>query len=227
MTSLCHARPWRALCVCAPAPSRSAARSPRTITPVYPPLHPLLHGCNAPAATSAEPRCLHAAAQNSGAQRATKAPCIALQVWDRNSEQLVGWFPRLDAVSRTGRPRYLGKLGTLLWRGRYSIVLTKGAIMHAKYLRTYSEEMPSAVRRLVAERRNCEDIAMQFVVSNATHTAPTTVWAACAAMLLPVCAQLALPCTALRFSALLAAPPAHICALHCLRCSVRAFFLIT
>jgi hypothetical protein len=104
-----------------------------------------------------------------------------VQVWNDNRDQLVGWFPRLDAVfPGTGRPRYLSKLATLLLRGRYSIVLTKGAIMHAKYLAAYSDAAPPAVRALVAERRNCEDIAMQFVVSNATGTAPLTVYAPCA-----------------------------------------------
>lgn len=107
-----------------------------------------------------------------------------MQVWaDGNREQLVGWFPRLDTPSpRNRQPRYLSKLATLLFQGRYSIILTKGAIMHARYLSAYSEDTRgmAAVRAMVAARRNCEDIAMQFVVSSATGTAPTAVWAACA-----------------------------------------------
>jgi hypothetical protein len=101
---------------------------------------------------------------------------LGVQVWQRHPDQLVGWFPRLAATTPDGDGRYLSKLLTLLWQGRYSIILTKGAIMHARYLEAYSKAMPAHIRRMVTEQRNCEDIAMQFVVSNITGDAPYFVW---------------------------------------------------
>ncbi|CAN0547220.1 unnamed protein product, partial [Laminaria digitata] len=48
----------------------------------------------------------------------------------------------------------------------YSIVLTKAAFVHSKYLELYSGGMVEAmakVRDYVDAHRNCEDIAMQMV----------------------------------------------------------------
>jgi hypothetical protein len=67
-------------------------------------------------------------------------------------------------------------LNTLLWRNKYSVILTKGAIFHKRYLEAYSSELPQEVRDMVAKRRNCEDIAMQFVVSSMTDDRPVFVW---------------------------------------------------
>jgi hypothetical protein len=50
---------------------------------------------------------------------------------------------------------------------RYSIALTKAAISHAKYLELYSSEhLPDGVREYIDARKNCEDIAMQMLVSS-------------------------------------------------------------
>lgn len=54
------------------------------------------------------------------------------------------------------------------WHGVYSIILTKAAILHHDFFVAYSTQMPQAVRSLVDELRNCEDIAMQFLIANAT-----------------------------------------------------------
>jgi glycogenin len=103
-----------------------------------------------------------------------------VQTWKRHSAQLVGWFPRLALPPRGHRKSlYLSKHATLLWHGRYSIIVTKGAVMHARYLAAYSEEMPQAVRDMVVQKRNCEDLAMQFLVSSMTAAdgaAPAFVW---------------------------------------------------
>ena len=99
-----------------------------------------------------------------------------VQVWQRNPDQLAGWFPRLTTTAGSGSAVYLSKLQTLLLHAEYDTILTKGAIMHGKYLRAYSEVMPAAVRDMVAERRNCEDLAMQHLVSSMTGEAPHFVW---------------------------------------------------
>ena len=99
-----------------------------------------------------------------------------LAVWRRHPHQLVGWFPRLATGLRGAHTRYRSKITSLLLRAKYNIVLTKGAVMHRRYLDLYSERLPAATRAMVAELRNCEDIAMQFLVSNATGEAPVFVW---------------------------------------------------
>ena len=85
----------------------------------------------------------------------------------------MGWFPRLH----TGPPwRYHAKLATLLVHGRYSIILTKGAFLHAAYLEAY-RQLPPAVHAMVDRMHNCEDLAMQFLVANTTMQPPVFVHA--------------------------------------------------
>ena len=45
-------------------------------------------------------------------------------------------------------------------------------MFHKDYLEAYTTRMPPAIRALVDEERNCEDIAMQFLVSNMTRLPP-------------------------------------------------------
>lgn len=52
------------------------------------------------------------------------------------------------------------------------MVLTKAAFLHHEYLAYYTERMPPAIRNMVDEKRNCEDIAMQFMISNITKLPP-------------------------------------------------------
>lgn len=98
------------------------------------------------------------------------------QLWEQNREQLVGWFPRDTPRGSDGHYRYASKQETLLTRGQYTVALTKAAFMHRKWLELYSTMMPVAVREMVAHERNCEDIAMQFLVSSSTQRAPTFIW---------------------------------------------------
>jgi hypothetical protein len=44
--------------------------------------------------------------------------------------------------------------------------------MHHDFFTLYTNEMPQAVRDLVDKRRNCEDIAMQFLIANVTQLPP-------------------------------------------------------
>ncbi|CAA0820975.1 Glycosyltransferase family 64 protein C4 [Striga hermonthica] len=52
------------------------------------------------------------------------------------------------------------------------MILSKAAFFHKKYLSMYSYEMPSSIREYVTKNRNCEDIAMSFLVANATGAPP-------------------------------------------------------
>jgi len=58
------------------------------------------------------------------------------------------------------------------WHGAYSIILTKAAMLHHNYFHMYTNIMPQSVRDLVDRVWNCEDIAMQFLVANASSLPP-------------------------------------------------------
>lgn len=100
-----------------------------------------------------------------------------LQTWQQHKDQLVGWFPRhVTTALGPAALKYRTHLETLLLDHEYNVILTKGAIMHRKYLEAYSLDTPKELRDLVAERRNCEDILMQFVVSSRTSSLPVFEW---------------------------------------------------
>jgi len=104
-------------------------------------------------------------------------PCATLtrgfKDWKRNADALVGFFPRDYAPARNPPDgctwKYVANELTLWRTGRYSIILTKAAFMDQKYLRLYKEKLPEAVREYVDKVKNCEDLAMQFLVSSVTR----------------------------------------------------------
>jgi len=111
-------------------------------------------------------------------------PCAALAdafaAWRAAPHALVGFYPRLHervaapaacGVGAAARYRYISAEPALLLRGRFSLILTKAAFLHADYLRMYTHAMPAAVRDFVGSRRECEDIAMAFLIANATRGA--------------------------------------------------------
>ena len=112
-------------------------------------------------------------------------PCAALgdafAAWRVAPHALVGFYPRLheampvpprcSAGQQVARYRYVSAEPALLARGAYSLVLTKAAFLHAVYLGMYTRAMPAGVREHVTAHRECEDIAMAFLVANATSHA--------------------------------------------------------
>ncbi len=48
----------------------------------------------------------------------------------------------------------------------YSMVLTGASFLHKAYLRMYTESLPYEVDKMVGDFVNCEDIAMNFLVSH-------------------------------------------------------------
>jgi len=111
-----------------------------------------------------------------------RVPCsellLAYQVWRGSSHSLIGFMPRLHL--RSGAANGKDSSGKLVyrcwwrvwWHGRYSIILTKAALLHHDFLLSYTNNMPQTVRDLVDRSRNCEDIAMQFLMANSTGLPP-------------------------------------------------------
>lgn len=106
-------------------------------------------------------------------------PCssveLAFNVWKSAPDTMVGFVPRMHWLdqSRGHRDYYVyGGWWSVWWMGTYSMVLSKAAFFHKKYLAVYTNEFPASLRDYIAKNRNCEDIAMSFLVANATGAPP-------------------------------------------------------
>ncbi|WOH12459.1 hypothetical protein DCAR_0831963 [Daucus carota subsp. sativus] len=106
-------------------------------------------------------------------------PCssveLAYSVWRSAPDAMVGFVPRIHWIdqSKGNVNQYMyGGWWSVWWMGRYSMVLSKAAFFHKKYLSLYTNEMPSSIREYTTKNRNCEDIAMSFLVANATGAPP-------------------------------------------------------
>ncbi|XP_057950507.1 glycosylinositol phosphorylceramide mannosyl transferase 1-like [Malania oleifera] len=108
-------------------------------------------------------------------------PCstldFAFSVWQSAPLTMVGFVPRMHWLDEEKNGVTYVKYGgwwSVWWMGTYSMVLSKAAFFHRKYLDLYTFEMPSSIRDYVTTERNCEDIAMSLLVANATGAPP--VW---------------------------------------------------
>lgn len=117
-----------------------------------------------------------------------RVPCrtleFAFEVWQNSKDAVVGFVPRRhrqlagqqgssDGEGAGQRWAYAG-WWSVWWHGTYSMVLTKAAFLHHKYFALYTHDTPRALREYVHAGRNCEDIAMSFLVANLTSAPP--VW---------------------------------------------------
>ncbi|KAI6174807.1 Exostosin and EXTL2 domain containing protein [Aphelenchoides bicaudatus] len=83
-------------------------------------------------------------------------------VWRENRDVLVGPNERLgytDPLTKQG----VYKSET---ECHYNLILTSGAFLHRNYLKAYWTSQPEAVREWVDQKTNCEDVAMNFLVSH-------------------------------------------------------------
>lgn len=87
----------------------------------------------------------------------------AFVAWQSSPRVLVGWVPRLHEANG-GAFDYLG-WWTVWWRGLHSIILTKSCFLHRDYLKAYTNKMPEGIHDYIDKHRNCEDIAMSFIVA--------------------------------------------------------------
>ncbi|GAB2294067.1 hypothetical protein Dimus_028284 [Dionaea muscipula] len=108
-------------------------------------------------------------------------PCstldFAFTVWQTAPSTMVGFVPRMHwiAEEKNGVGYYeYGGWWSVWWMGTYSMVLSKAAFFHRKYLDIYTHKMPTSIRDYVMQERNCEDIAMSLLVANETGAPP--VW---------------------------------------------------
>ncbi|KAK4792651.1 hypothetical protein SAY86_023086 [Trapa natans] len=100
---------------------------------------------------------------------------FAFHVWRSAPDAMVGYVPRIHSLDQKSgsRDHYMyGGWWSVWWTGTYSMVLSKAAFFHKKYLSMYTNEMPASIREYVTRNRNCEDIAMSFLVANATDAPP-------------------------------------------------------
>ncbi|PIA49795.1 hypothetical protein AQUCO_01300497v1 [Aquilegia coerulea] len=106
-------------------------------------------------------------------------PCSTLNfafgVWQSAPSTMVGFVPRMHwlDVEKDGVAYYnYGGWWSVWWMGTYSMVLSKAAFFHKKYLDIYTYKMPASIHNYVTRERNCEDIAMSLLVANATGAPP-------------------------------------------------------
>ncbi|XP_065027646.1 glycosylinositol phosphorylceramide mannosyl transferase 1-like isoform X2 [Musa acuminata AAA Group] len=106
-------------------------------------------------------------------------PCasveLAFRVWQSAPSTMVGFVPRMHRLDRMkGNEEYYryGGWWSVWWMGTYSMVLSKAAFFHRRYLNLYTNHMPASIRHYVTKYRNCEDIAMSFLVANTTGSPP-------------------------------------------------------
>ncbi len=101
---------------------------------------------------------------------------IVVQFEWNDYRTLVGISGRIttyDAV--TGLARYKNWQYTW-WNGFYNIMLTKGALFHKNYLAEYTKVIPSSFLKFIDEHRNCEDLAMAYVISIQVFLFPLFYW---------------------------------------------------
>lgn len=96
---------------------------------------------------------------------------FGFRVWREERDRIVGFPGRYHAWDV--------KHNSWLYNSNYtcemSMVLTGAAFFHKYYAFLYSYTMPQAVRDKVDEYMNCEDIAMNFLVSHITRKPPVKV----------------------------------------------------
>lgn len=97
---------------------------------------------------------------------------FGFRVWREHRDRIVGFPGRYHAWD-------VNTQNSWLYNSNYScelsMVLTGAAFVHRHYLHLYWKWLPQAIRDKVDEYMNCEDIAMNFLVSHITRQPPVKV----------------------------------------------------
>ncbi|KAF6206035.1 hypothetical protein GE061_017260 [Apolygus lucorum] len=96
---------------------------------------------------------------------------FGFRVWREQRDRVVGFPGRFHALDLN----YGGWLYNSNYSCELSMVLTGAAFFHKHYMYMYSYWLPQAIRDKVDEYMNCEDIAMNFLVSHVTRKPPVKV----------------------------------------------------
>jgi hypothetical protein len=98
----------------------------------------------------------------------------AFEVWRTRPHSLVGTFPRYHVYnSNNNTYSYLIRSPEL--PREYSIILTKFMFMASEYLFDYTCLLPLSIHRYIDDHSNCEDIAMNMLVTGMTTAKPIAV----------------------------------------------------
>ena len=81
------------------------------------------------------------------------------------SRALVGFSPRMHGYDIISGAIKYNRWQHTWWSGMYTIILTKAAIMNRQYLYEYDKLLPEMMIKHIDKQRNCEDIAMAYVVA--------------------------------------------------------------
>lgn len=84
----------------------------------------------------------------------------AFEVWKKFPQGMVGWFMRLHHRKGDGY-HYVWNPKT-----EYSIILTNAGFYHKKWNTILINQMPGGIKDLVKRWVNCEDIALNFLISS-------------------------------------------------------------
>nr|KAG5448002.1 Exostoses (Multiple)-like 3 [Clonorchis sinensis]GAA38261.2 exostosin-like 3 protein [Clonorchis sinensis] len=93
---------------------------------------------------------------------------FGFRVWREHRDRLVGFPVRSHFWNWSSGEWYYHSDYTC----EFSMVLTGAAFFHKYYSFAYTWEMPFAIRRMVDERMNCEDLAMNFLIAHLTRKPP-------------------------------------------------------
>jgi len=96
---------------------------------------------------------------------------FGFRVWRESRDRVVGFPGRFHAWNERDKQWNYNSNHTC----ELSMVLTGAAFLHTHYLRLYTHWMPRVVRDLVDDFMNCEDIAMNFLVSHVSGKPPVKV----------------------------------------------------
>lgn len=96
------------------------------------------------------------------------------EVWKNRPQSLIGVFPRYHRYHPSNRT-YTYEIRSPDRPRMYSIMLTKYMFMSSEYLYVYTCLLPTKIHRYIDEKMNCEDIAMNLLVSGMTGSKPVAV----------------------------------------------------
>ena len=97
---------------------------------------------------------------------------FGFRVWREHRDRVVGFPGRFHAWDLNSQESWNYNSN---YSCELSMVLTGAAFIHKYYMYLYSYTLPQAIRDKVDEYMNCEDIAMNFLVSHVTRKPPVKV----------------------------------------------------